>query len=176
MAKSDFDANAIVLQKYVHGQLPRERGVAWKEVDNIYGVAHILKSHWVAYEINLDDETITVYDSLSRGYDWNPMKKYTENMSRFLPWLCKTNGVFTASSKTEWDVISCQNSPQQANCHDCGVMALTYIKCLVSNTPMCMIKPRNGPIIHERSCAELFHCSEVVGGLASRSRNEGEPN
>ncbi|KAH6771344.1 hypothetical protein C2S52_016147 [Perilla frutescens var. hirtella] len=85
MMKSGFNANAMVLHKYVHSHLPRERGVAWKEVGNIYGVAHVLKSHWVAYGINLDDETITVYDSLSRLHSWNSMKKHFESMSRFIP-------------------------------------------------------------------------------------------
>ncbi|KAH6830129.1 hypothetical protein C2S53_017970 [Perilla frutescens var. hirtella] len=117
---------------------------------------------------------LPVYVKQCVSYEW------FDTIMKLRGWLtdelCKTNGVFTASSKTEWDVISCQNLPQQANCHDCGVMALTYIECLVSNTPMHMIKSRNGPIIHERLCAELFHCSEVVGGLASSSENEGEPN
>ncbi|KAH6771544.1 hypothetical protein C2S52_016347 [Perilla frutescens var. hirtella] len=63
---NDFEDACTVVAKYVNGKLPRDRAVSWKEVDNIYGIGHVLKSHWVAYDINLDEQTITVYDSLAK--------------------------------------------------------------------------------------------------------------
>lgn len=146
--------------KYAEGTLPHERQLAWRNVKRIYGVAHVNKAHWVAYEVDFIGEFIMVYDSLSSANTWDSVAGCFHRMSIFLPWLFKKlgirhiKGLETTSDK--WSIINFPDTPQQVNGYDCGIMALKMVECLVSGRSLLQIDPFACPEYRDGYCGQLW--------------------
>lgn len=67
---SPFPEAGRVAMQYLLGHYPVDGPVSWNDVEEIYGIAHVLNDHWVAYAIDLLEERIVVYDSLSETNNW----------------------------------------------------------------------------------------------------------
>lgn len=53
LACSKFERVVGFVMPYVQGLYPCIGGMAWHQVDKVYGVGHVLGTHWVLYEVLL---------------------------------------------------------------------------------------------------------------------------
>ncbi|KAH6794797.1 hypothetical protein C2S52_005274 [Perilla frutescens var. hirtella] len=150
-----------MLMDYVRGKLPREGGLPWGEASKVIGIANVNENHWVCYMILLNEQRIVVYDSTSKRSDWPRIAQQFENMSRFVPLLCQIAGLWVGKQRKEplkpvWDVVQFRHPPQQGNDSDCGVMAIKYMECLVSDFDLSQLTPDRCGTFRRSYCAELF--------------------
>lgn len=164
MSKGDFSEAHATMSKYVKGIHPLEGGYPWFSVDHIYGLAHVLKCHWVAYDIDIKERRITVYDSRSKKKYWSRIKAEFSNVSRFIPWVLNLHAAGDELGARlpyqPWEIVQFQHPPQQDNDHDCGVMAIKFLECLVSGNPVGIIDPLQTWEYRKTFCVELFNLTK----------------
>ncbi|KAH6783956.1 hypothetical protein C2S52_008915 [Perilla frutescens var. hirtella] len=155
------------MMPYVCGQMPSNGAVAWKDVDNIYGVGHVLTNHWVCYAVSIPQQKITVYDSLSNVNEWNNIKEPFMRFAKNLIYLCQKGDVFISCEnclplRQEWDIEYCTETPQQTNNHDCGIMALKFLECMVSGRKVNNIDPERCGIFRHDYCDKIMNVSALL--------------
>jgi Ulp1 family protease len=64
--------------------------------------------------------------------------------------------------KLEWNISTRTYTPQQNNCHDCGVYVMMYADLLLDNIPLDMkikdvlvLSPNNMPFFRRKICADI---------------------
>lgn len=154
------------MMQYVIGELPLEGALPWCDAVEVFGIAHVLGEHWVAYNIDLFAENITVYDSLSRFNKWPTVKAHFLPLSKFVPRLLKQARElyptrFRGISLDEWPVIQPTDLPQeQTGFNDCGILAVKYLECLTSGYPVGLINPN----YCLNFCAQLYDAGHADEG------------
>lgn len=158
------------MMRYVIGELPREGALPWCDAVEVFGIAHVCKKHWVAYEIDLLAENITVYDSLSRFYEWPKVKEHFLPLSKFVPRLLKEARElyptrFRDISLDEWPVLQPTELPQeQTGINDCGILAMKYLECLTSGYPVGLINPDYSSNFRRYFCAQIYDVGHADEG------------
>ncbi|KAH6796481.1 hypothetical protein C2S52_000246 [Perilla frutescens var. hirtella] len=147
---------------YVHGNSPQIGAMPWNAVDKIYGVGHVHGSHWFLYEVSIDDQMITIYDSKSQTLHWDVMVDELKYFSRNIPSLIRKskfkrlrNG-FPAPLKSSWELGRYKHPPQQINDADCGVLDLKYLECLLNGRMLSSIHPDRTHEYRKNFYAQLF--------------------
>ncbi|KAH6832014.1 hypothetical protein C2S53_000175 [Perilla frutescens var. hirtella] len=171
----DFESTSTLLLKYVHGELPLQHRMPWNLVDRVYGIAHVLENHWVAYQIDLQKKTIRVMDSLHSKRYWKKILPQFKTLSKFIPWLCRRGLLWTRKGvaedlSEEWPVVLYHGTPKQTNGSDCGIIAVKFIECKVSDNPLDLIVLSKCGDFCQSYCAQLFNYGHVV-----RSNVDAEP-
>lgn len=142
------------------GRYPHGFGVHWSKVDYVYGVAHVCGNHWVLFNLDFPQQEIRVYDSLSND---KPMVCYMSEFTRLaavLPSICVEAGV-PINSPNPFRLRRQKKPPQQLNGHDCGIMAIKFLECLVSGSPLERIEPNFTHEYRLRFCCELFDKNNI---------------
>lgn len=154
--------------KYVIGKYPIEGSLLWCDAMEVYGTAHVCGNHWVAYAINLIDQTITVYDSMSKVHCWEAIKTEFKPISRYVPRLLKLAREFNKGFErfadfTEWPVVASKiPPPQQEGISNCGIMAVKFIECLACSFPMQKIDASKCSKMRLYYCAQLFNAGKAL--------------
>ncbi|XP_057810722.1 uncharacterized protein LOC131025122 [Salvia miltiorrhiza] len=145
LQEPNFDDFAHVVLPYVIGERPLRGPVNWLAATNVYGVANINKNHWVLFDVSLEEQLITVYNSLEQS--WVYVEAHFDHMRKNIPTVCAMAGIgySRAGSKLPmedcWRVVKFPKPPRQVNMSDCGVMVMKYMECLAFNVPIQRIIP-----------------------------------
>ncbi|XP_057808431.1 uncharacterized protein LOC131022905 [Salvia miltiorrhiza] len=149
------------LKPYVEGRAPFQLATPWWEAEKILGSAQVNRDHWVCYEIQIDKQQVTVYDSLSDTRVAKRVRKPFDQVLKNLAWICKEFQVWDRRStksrlKRVWDLKIHQHPPQQGNTTNCGIMALKYFECLITNRTLKVLHEDHGSEFRRSYCAQLF--------------------
>lgn len=161
MTQDVFEAVSDKVLPYVRGYHPIEGALSWISADRIFGVAHVCGGHWVLYEVQLEQQQIMVYNSLSKTQDWNYVSRHFKNVSRAIPILCKMERVWELKNietplRDRFKVVSYKHPPQQTNCYDCGILVVKFMECLAAGLPLDYIHPERCGIYRRSYCAKLY--------------------
>lgn len=155
-----WNSKRDLIMKYVTGSLPREGSRRWAVASRVFGVAHINASHWVAYELHINNQEIVVYDSMSKSHRGPQIKKQFQPLATMLSSICLEAGVWgqknIESPKQVWTVTPYRHPPNQLNGDDCGVLSIKFVECLASGYPIEDIDPSRCIEMRLRYCAELL--------------------
>lgn len=158
--------------KYVLGELPLERPLRWCDASEIYGIAHVLTNHWVAYEINMLDGKIYVFDSLWNSAGWEQVASYFKPLSEAIPKLLikakERDPTFQLLEydHVDWPVVSCSEVlHRQTGVNDCGILAAKYVESLASNYPLWKVMPRKCSSLRRYYCGQLYNAGKRVEGV-----------
>ncbi|KAH6757448.1 hypothetical protein C2S52_023430 [Perilla frutescens var. hirtella] len=156
-AKSKFDSGWTLIEAL--STVIWRLTVEWRSTECIWDAdglcsGQISLRRWLAMGI-------VVYDSTSKRSDWPRIAQQFENISRFVPLLCQIAGLWVGKQRKEplkpvWDVVQFRHPSQQGNDSDCGVMAIKYMECLVSDFDLSQLTPDRCGIFRRSYCAELF--------------------
>lgn len=89
-----FDECADILKPFVLGEYPHEGGLPWHEAHRIYSIANINNNHWVVVEINMDEQKMVVYNSISGSIDWKKVPVDFITAAKFILWLLHRMGIW----------------------------------------------------------------------------------
>lgn len=137
-------------------------GMQWAHVDRVFGIGHVRGNHWVAYEAKLMEQCIVVYDSMSEHPLRDIVIQSFQQVARAIPAMCATAKVWTRKGwdegqlKESWEIMYDDNTPQQTNGYDCGIMAVKFIECLATGNSMQLIEPDRCGMYRKIYCSELF--------------------
>lgn len=158
--------------KYVLGELPLERPLHWCDASEIYGIAHLPTNHWVAYEINMLDGKIYVFDSLWRADNWEYVASCFRPLSQSIPKLLllakerDPTFVVPEYDHVDWPVVSASaDIHHQIGLNDCGILAAKYVESLASDYPLVKVMPRKCLSLRRYYCGQLYNagkCLEAV--------------
>ncbi|KAL8551612.1 hypothetical protein ACS0TY_000623 [Phlomoides rotata] len=166
--KWDWNTKSKTIMKYVNGDLPLERSdMPWSLMCKVYGIAHVNTNHWVLYQIEPCRGHVIVYDSMSRKEkDWqDDMKNKFNNLLLVLPSLFKDareqneTSRLLASEERPWTLECFEHSPQQTNCHDCGIICVKIFECLISGRHIGCIDVKKCPNFRFSMCHDIFRHS-----------------
>ncbi|KAH6787286.1 hypothetical protein C2S52_006838 [Perilla frutescens var. hirtella] len=165
------EANYAVgtLVPYILGTSLRMLKRLWAKVEKVYGIGNVNDDHWVCYAVDLNQQSITVYDSQFRSRRWDDVKRHFTTISRYIPSACKKAGLWrkrqapAAALLDQWPVVSNGDTPQQNNSHDCGIMALKVLECLCAGVPIHVIDPTKCGRYRNDYTAALFHLTKELG-------------
>ncbi|KAH6800894.1 hypothetical protein C2S52_001358 [Perilla frutescens var. hirtella] len=165
------EANYAVgtLVPYIMGTSPRMLKRPWAKVEKVYRIGNVNDDHWVCYTVDLNQQSITVYDSQFRSRRWDDVKRYFTTISRYIPSACKKAGLSrkrqapAAVLLDQWPVVSNGDTPQQNNSHDCGIMALKVLECLCAGVPIHVIDLTKCGRYRNDYTAALFHLTKELG-------------
>ncbi|KAH6837259.1 hypothetical protein C2S53_003046 [Perilla frutescens var. hirtella] len=169
LQKGETNYAVRTLVPYILGTSPRMLKRPWAKVEKVYGIGNVNDDHWVCYAINLNRQSITVYDSQFRSRRWDDVKKHFTIISRYIPSACKKAGLWrkhqapAAALLDQWSVVSNGDTPQQNNSHDCGIMALKVLECLCAGVPIHVIDPMKCGRYRNDYTAALFHLTKELG-------------
>ncbi|XP_057803682.1 uncharacterized protein LOC131019007 isoform X2 [Salvia miltiorrhiza] len=164
LTKSKIEDIVPVVMPYVRGSRPISGGLQWINASHVFGIANINNCHWVFFDISLEQQVITVYNSVAQ--DWDFVLAHFENVRKNLPIICGMGGMWEHSKLPRkplnyvWDVVEYPNPPRQLNEHDCGVMALKYMECTAFGVPVTKLMAKRCDKFRRRYCAKLFELSE----------------
>lgn len=160
MTDIEYEKSVKVMLQYVNGALPQEDGRPWAEVEHVYGIAHVLTNHWVAYDINMKEKRVTVYDSMSKVNGWTSVHKEFEKLCKFIPWILNVAAAGNVTGEkweyNKWELVQYRHPPQQVNSNDCGVMAIKYLECLITANPVDIITPKWSTVFKTAYCVEVL--------------------
>lgn len=157
----NFASSYSSLYNYVSGEYLKQGAMAWKIASRCLGIAHVNGNHWVTFEVSFDNQIITVYDSLFKTQKWGAMKENFATMAKFLPWICRHEGIwkekgFTMELREVWDIECGVGAPIQANATDCGIMALKFVECLVLGLEVTIVEPELCALYRRSYGAQLY--------------------
>ncbi|KAH6770093.1 hypothetical protein C2S52_014896 [Perilla frutescens var. hirtella] len=157
-----FERTADSLLEYISGRFPREGGLPWVDAEQVVGVANVNKNHWVCYRIHFASQTVTIMDSMRGTNNWRVIAEQFDHMLRYIPWLLRHFGIWEQKKFADgelrdvWELVDCEEAPQQTNNHDCGIMALKFLECLACGEELSIIHPGRCGIFRRSYCAQLF--------------------
>ncbi|KAH6779204.1 hypothetical protein C2S52_010441 [Perilla frutescens var. hirtella] len=169
LQKGEVNYAVGTLVPYILGMSPRMLKRPWAKVDKVYGIGNVNDDHWVCYAIDLNQQSISVYDSQFRSRRWDDVKRHFTTISRYIPSACKKTGLWrkrqapAAALLDQWPVVSNGDTPQQNNNHDCGIMALKVLECLYAGVPIHVIDPTKCGRYCNDYTAALFHLTKELG-------------
>ncbi|XP_057768065.1 uncharacterized protein LOC130988277 [Salvia miltiorrhiza] len=155
-----------IMMPYVQGERPVSGGLRWCEVDHIFGIANVHNSHWIFFDVSLDEQLITVYNSLEQ--DWEDILAHFANIRKNIPILCRLGGLWDSSTcerkplKMSWNVVNYSGAPKQVNLSDCGIMAVKFMECRAYNVSVLEINPIRCEDSRKGYCAKLFELSKEL--------------
>ncbi|XP_057786596.1 uncharacterized protein LOC131004043 [Salvia miltiorrhiza] len=158
------------LKPYIEGRAPYQLATPWWEAEKVVGLAQLQKEHWVCYEINIDEQCVIIYDSLSSSRDPLLVRKPFARVLINLAWMCQECKLWERRFKKKslhqvWELKIENHLPQQGNTTNSGIMALKYFECLITNTPMSVLHEDHGEEFRRSYCAQLFdHCRQDLLG------------
>ncbi|KAL8465057.1 hypothetical protein ACS0TY_034515 [Phlomoides rotata] len=94
------------------------------------------------------------------------MKNKFNNLLLVLPSLFKDAREQTetsrllASEERLWTVECFEHSPQQINCHDCGIICVKIFECLISGRHIECIDVKKCPELRFSMCHDIFRHSD----------------
>lgn len=164
MAK-DFISHACA--PYLNGDIPRLCGIPWERASHLFGVGNVGKDHWVLFKVSFLQQQVIVYDSLSTPS--STISTYFDHLRRNFPRVMRSKQLWGKLAtdiplRDEWQIVICPNTPKQCNGHDCGIMAMKYMECLIRELPFKKIIPTRGAIYRRSYCAQLYAWSQQVSG------------
>ncbi|KAH6755174.1 hypothetical protein C2S52_023658 [Perilla frutescens var. hirtella] len=151
--KANYAVGTLV--PYILGTSPRMLKRSWAKVDKVYGIGNVNDDHWVCYAIDLNQQSITVYDSQFRSRRWDDVKRHFTTISRYIPIACKKAGLWrkrqapAAALLDQWPVI---------------------LKCLCAGVPIHVIDPTKCGRYRNDYTAALFH---LIKELGEEEANQG---
>ncbi|KAH6787179.1 hypothetical protein C2S52_006731 [Perilla frutescens var. hirtella] len=103
---------------YVRGNSPQIGAMPLNVMGKIYSVGHMHESHWFLYEVSIDDQMITIYDSMSETLYWDVMVDELKYFSRNIPSLIQKSKIerlrngLSAPLKINWELVWYKHAPQ----------------------------------------------------------------
>ncbi|KAH6824969.1 hypothetical protein C2S53_017917 [Perilla frutescens var. hirtella] len=152
----------------------------WAKVEKVYGIGNVNDDHWVCYAIDLNQQSITVYDSQFQAKRWDDVRRQFTTIARYIPSACKRAGLWkkcqppAATLLDQWTVVSNEDTPQQTNSHDCGVMTLKILECLCAGVPIHVINPAKCGRYRNDLTAALFQLTKELGEEAANQGRAAE--
>lgn len=118
---------------YVDGEQP-VCGIPWRSCSRLYGVGNVNENRWIFFSVSFPHQEITIYDSLSLSN--STIMSYIKNFRRNVPKLILQHNLlemmhFLEPFSEEWQVKLFEDLPPQGNGHDCGIMVIKFLECLV---------------------------------------------
>ena len=118
-----------------NGTYPSDRVTNKKwlhDIDHLYACHFVNGNHWVALDIDLGKETITVYDSILTLVDDKEIQNFCRPFAKMIPSILSTMVSATVRKKSEkqFTVRRLKKVPQNDPPGDCGVYTIKYIECL----------------------------------------------
>jgi hypothetical protein len=108
----------------------------WSAVDRVFGVELIADCHWVAYEYDLRNKVINLYDSVRNRLIRERREAFAKHaaMAPMFYNISHPDALDRVDEDQTWPIVL-RWSPQQDNAHDCGVYSLKVIQCLAWGDP-----------------------------------------
>ncbi|KAH6776141.1 hypothetical protein C2S52_013702 [Perilla frutescens var. hirtella] len=103
---------------------------------------------------------------------WEDVRRHFTTLARYIPSACKKSGLWTkrqppaAALSDQWAVVSNEDTPQQTNSHDCGIIALKILECLCAGVLIHVIDPAKCGQYHNDYSAALFQLTKEIGDEA----------
>lgn len=144
------------------------QSMRWDEVDFVYGVEHIGLGHWGAYEYDLKNKIINVYDSMHNRYH-NNRKEAMEVHAILLPSLLNIC-YFSDEDKLYLDVpfkLNYVDCPRQTNELDCGVYACKFVQCQVMDDSIFVLLPKKFANYRKKIVQDLLKWTVGTDGKVS---------
>lgn len=171
---SSFEDSWYKTVKYALGKLPHERPRRWCDLIEVYGIAHVLDDHWVAYEIDMIKGKIVVYDSMSQSNDWVKVASYFQPLSQYIPRLLEKareidpSFIVVPYNHVAWPVERCcEDLVQQTGVNDCGILAAKYVESLASHYSVELVNPRKCSKLRRYYSAQLYNAGLSQRGLCA---------
>ncbi|KAH6800393.1 hypothetical protein C2S52_000857 [Perilla frutescens var. hirtella] len=156
------------LSQYVLGGFPRDSPLHWGLSSKVYGIGHLHGNHWVCYEVSFNDQLVTVFDSMFVSKSWNEVFGVFKNICQNLSRLCDGYHIWEVKGSPRlpnwrWRAAPARElPPQQTNDHDCGIMSMKYMECLVSGHDVKVINPDRCGVFRRAYCAKIWSLGEEL--------------
>ncbi|KAL2526455.1 Ulp1 protease family protein [Abeliophyllum distichum] len=115
------------------------------------------KDGWLTGEIDLEDITIFIFDSLKSHVRKAELEAFMKLLQVVIPILMKLHVKCDDSYSTEkFKFVKMKEVSQQHNESDCGIFTVKYIEFLQANMDVCAIRPEYIPMWIKKLAAELL--------------------
>lgn len=141
-----FPADRVSNKKWFH------------DIDHLYACHFVNGNHWVALDIDLEKETITVYDSIQTLVDDKEIRNVCRPFSKMIPSILSAMVPATVLKKSEkqFSVRRLKNVPQNDLPGDCGVYTIKYIECLAIGCTFEGLRDETIQDIRRKLAAEIY--------------------
>lgn len=161
LVEDHFEPSVEVVMPYVLGQYLKQGGLPWHEARTVYAIANINNNHCVCVEISLEEQSLTVYNSIKSTIDWKNPPACLVNATNFVPWICLHKGIWEKRKtyipiRSVWRHVEHRNTPQQQNGSDCGIMSMKMIECLASGHSVDELDWERFAVYRSTYCGQLF--------------------
>lgn len=141
-----YPADRVTNKKWLH------------DIDHLYACHFVNGNHWVALDIDLVKETISVYDSILTVIDEKEIRNVCRPFSKMIPSILSAMVPATVRKKSEkqFSVRRLKNVPQNDPPGDCGVYTIKYIECLAIGCTFEGLRDENIQEIRRKLAAEIY--------------------
>ncbi|XP_057335038.1 uncharacterized protein LOC130673843 [Microplitis mediator] len=102
------------------------------ELGDIILMPYLLCSHWQLLVVNIQDESVMLYDPFALPLD----ETYLDAFKKFIG-ECEKVSSFSKLAKLNWSIKKPPvKRPYQTDDYNCGVYVMHYIECLYKNIPL----------------------------------------
>ncbi|KAG2245328.1 hypothetical protein Bca52824_092813 [Brassica carinata] len=144
-----------------NGTYPSDRVTNKKwhhDIDHLYACHFVNGNHWVALDIDLGKETITVYDSILTLVDDKEIQNFCRPFAKMIPSILSTMVSATVRKKSEkqFTVRRLKKVPQNDPPGDCGVYTIKYIECLAIGCTFEGLRDETIQDLRRKLAAEIY--------------------
>ncbi|CAF1930587.1 unnamed protein product, partial [Brassica napus] len=144
-----------------NGTYPSDRVTNKKwlhDIDHLYACHFVNGNHWVALDIDLGKETITVYDSILTLVDDKEIQNFCRPFAKMIPSILSTMVSATVRKKSEkqFTVRRLKKVPQNDPPGDCGVYTIKYIECLAIGCTFEGLRDETIQDLQRKLAAEIY--------------------
>ena len=115
---------------------------------------NIENRHWALTVLDMDNKTITFYDSLNDYYTFM-------DMGIFNSWL-RDELKMTSQEFKDYQVVNYTSCPQQLNCCDCGVFMLAFALLINLNLAVELMNQKSAYFVRRQIAASIIEGSLPV--------------
>lgn len=153
----EWDVVCDDLTQYVEGRNVNWKNKAWEDVRFVYGVCNMSKVHWCAYEYDLKNKIINIYDSMWTS-SRNERRALFDKHAALLPSLVN---LYCANTDDKLPLdepfkIHVHDCPLQKNGYDCGVYAIKFIQCLANGDTLGGLLPHKFPDFRRKILQDML--------------------
>lgn len=161
--------------EYVTGELPAfaKTGKKWRiDVDDIYGVLHVNKNHWVGLFISIPNRSIDVLDCGWKDNKNEDIVKAVKPIAHMLPHLLRAGAPPYEKTKLSVEQYKIRRPrtkiPQMQKAGDCGIYAIKFVECHALDFEFTTsLSDVNIKMVREKLAAEIFDETEQHGRTIS---------